>query len=75
MSLSGTNFDDLSESDLSALIDAEVPEGLLVDYKRDAYGRGDADVKEFLKDVSSFANTAGGHLSSEWMRPEAFQPN
>jgi hypothetical protein len=62
MSLSGTNFDDLSESDLSALIDAEVPEGLLVDYKRDAYGRGDADVKEFLKDVSSFANTAGGHL-------------
>ena len=26
------------------------------------YGGGDADIKEFLKDVSSFANTAGGHL-------------
>ena len=26
------------------------------------YGRNDADAKEFLKDISSFANTAGGHL-------------
>jgi predicted HTH transcriptional regulator len=43
-------------------ISTGVPEGVLVDYKRDMYGRGDADVKEFLKDVSSFANTAGGHL-------------
>jgi predicted HTH transcriptional regulator len=27
-----------------------------------ADSRADADVREFLKDVSSFANTAGGHL-------------
>jgi hypothetical protein len=39
-----------------------VPEGILFDYKQTTYGRTDADVKEFLKDVSSFANTAGGHL-------------
>lgn len=62
MSLSRTNFNDLCEGDLRALVDAGLPEGVFVDYKRDAYGRADADVKEFLKDLSSFANTAGGHL-------------
>jgi hypothetical protein len=61
MSLSGS-FDDLSEKHLDDLIQAGVPEGLLVDYKAQTYGRADADVREFLKDVSSFANTAGGHL-------------
>ncbi len=62
MALSSINFDDISERDLADQINAGVPEGVLVDYKRDIYGRSDADVKEFLKDVTSFANTAGGHL-------------
>jgi predicted HTH transcriptional regulator len=62
MSLSSISFDDISERDLRDQIQAGVPEGILVDYKRDLYGRSDADVKEFLKDVSSFANTAGSHL-------------
>jgi hypothetical protein len=62
MSLSNLNFEDISESDLSKQISAGVPEGVLVDYKRDMYGRNDSDAKEFLKDVSSFANTSGGHL-------------
>jgi hypothetical protein len=62
MALSNLSFDDLSEQDLIDQIQAGVPEGVLVDYKRDMYGRGDAEVREFLKDVSSFANTAGGHL-------------
>jgi predicted HTH transcriptional regulator len=39
-----------------------VPEGVLVDYKRSTYGRSDNDIMESLKDVSSFANTSGGHL-------------
>lgn len=39
-----------------------VPEGVLIDYKKDMYGRSDADIKEFLKDISSFANTSGDHL-------------
>jgi Putative DNA-binding domain len=55
-------LDDLSERDLLDQIQAGVPEGVLVGYKRDMYGRTDADIREFLKDVSSFANTAGGHL-------------
>jgi hypothetical protein len=62
MSLSNLNFESISESDLIEQISAGVPEGVLVDYKRSMYGGSDADVKEFLKDVSSFANTSGGHL-------------
>src|SRR4051794_2858709 len=62
MPLTRTNFADLCEQDLMDEISAGVPEGVQVDYKRDTYGRLDADVREFLKDVTSFANTAGGHL-------------
>lgn len=62
MALSNISFEDLSERDLMELVATGVPEGMLIDYKREPYGRSDADVKEFLKDVSSFANTAGGHL-------------
>lgn len=62
MALSNKSFEEISESDLNDQITAGVPEGALLDYKRDAYGRSDADVREFLKDVSSFANTSGGHL-------------
>jgi Putative DNA-binding domain len=62
MALSNVSFENISERNLLEQINAGVPEGVLVDYKRDTYGRGDADVKEFLKDVTSFANTAGGYL-------------
>jgi hypothetical protein len=62
MPLSSTSFESISERDLNEQIAAGVPEGILVDYKRDMYGSSDADVREFLKDASSFANTAGGHL-------------
>jgi hypothetical protein len=62
MPLTRINFFELSEEDLLDEIAASVPEGMHVDYKRDTYGRADNDVREFLKDVSSFANTTGGHL-------------
>ncbi len=62
MSLANLNFEAISESDLTNLISSGVPEGVLTDYKKAMYGGNDADVKEFLKDVSSFANTSGGHL-------------
>jgi Putative DNA-binding domain len=51
-----------TEADLQQLWDNEVAEGILIDYKRDLYGGSDLEKKEFLKDVSSFANTAGGRL-------------
>src|SRR4051794_40693888 len=62
MSLSRANFDDIAEGDLNDQIQTGVPEGIYLDYKRDAYGTMDADKREFLKDISSFANTSGGHL-------------
>jgi hypothetical protein len=62
MSLGRLNFDDLGERDLLDLVAAGVPEGQIVEYKRDPYGRADADVKEFLKDVTAMANTRGGHI-------------
>jgi hypothetical protein len=62
MSIGRVNFDDISEADLNDLIQAGVPEGLFIEYKRDPYGNGDSDKKEALKDITSFANSAGGHL-------------
>jgi hypothetical protein len=40
-----------TEADLQQLCDNEVAEGILIDYKRDLYGRSDQEKKEFLKDV------------------------
>jgi hypothetical protein len=44
------------------LITDAVAEGRELDYKRDAVGDDREARREFLRDVSSFANTAGGHL-------------
>lgn len=52
----------LTEADLHTLLDDQVPEGKLLDYKRELPGQADADKKEFLFDVSSFANASGGYL-------------
>ena len=62
MTLGRLNFDDVIENDLIGLIEAGVPEGLTIEYKRDSYGRSDAETKETLKDISSFANSSSGHL-------------
>jgi hypothetical protein len=62
MSLTRIDFENLSEGDLQTLQESEVGEGILLDYKRELYGSSDFEKKEFLKDVSSFANTAGGHI-------------
>lgn len=60
--LEGKVFEAVVENDLQRLISTGVPEGVAIEYKRDCYGRNDEAVKEWLKDISSFANTAGGHL-------------
>jgi hypothetical protein len=54
--------DTISEDDLLALITNGVSEGRTIDYKRELPGNSDGDKKEFLADVSSFANTSGGDL-------------
>lgn len=62
MSIFGKDFDDIVEADILELQAAATPEGLVLEYKRDAYGNSDSDKREFLKDFSSFANSSGGHL-------------
>ena len=52
----------LTKTELQSLVDREISEGKLIEYKRDLPGSTDADKKEFLFDVSSFANAGGGHL-------------
>jgi hypothetical protein len=62
MSIGNVNFDQIAEKDLTDHINVGVPEGLYIDYKRDLYGPSEGDKKEALKDISSFANSFGGHI-------------
>lgn len=56
------SFDKLQESDLQDLITNQVREGKTIEYKSKLPGNSDSDKKEYLADVSSLANTAGGDL-------------
>ena len=62
MTIDRGEFDSLSQSDLEELTEAQVPEGLRLEYKRELYGNSDSDKREFLKDVTALANSHGGHL-------------
>lgn len=62
MSLFAKPLDSVDQRDLQALLDARTPESEYIEYKREPYGHSDPQKKEFLKDVSSFANTSGGVL-------------
>lgn len=62
MQLRNKPLENLVESDLQSLVDDGVREAKTVEYKRSLPGNSDAEKKEFLADVSSFANAAGGYL-------------
>ncbi len=62
MSLLDILWDKITEADLNNLISTGVPESPTIDYKRDTYGNSENDKREFLADVSSFANTIGGDI-------------
>jgi hypothetical protein len=55
-------FDQIEEQDLQSLIDIGVLEGKTIEYKQNLTMSNDKDKKEFLADVSSFANASGGDL-------------
>src|SRR5437868_8746080 len=55
-------LESVQESDLESLLANSVTEGKTIEYKGTLPGNSDSDKKEFLADVSSFANTAGGDL-------------
>jgi hypothetical protein len=56
------NIDQITEEDLQALIDNSVLEDKTIEYKQSLLGNSDSDKKEFLADISSFANASGGDL-------------
>ena len=56
------NINTIGSADIERLIADRVPEGKTIEYKSALPGGTDSDKKEFLADVSSFANTSGGDL-------------
>ncbi|MHA1285732.1 MAG: AlbA family DNA-binding domain-containing protein [Promethearchaeota archaeon] len=55
-------FDEIEESDLQYLIDNGVLESKTLEYKAKLPGFSDSEKKEFLADISAFANASGGDL-------------
>ncbi|MEG8219865.1 ATP-binding protein [Sphingomonas sp. HH69] len=55
-------IDSIDEATLWRLVDNQVGERRGLEFKRDLPGGKDADIKEFLADVTSFANAQGGDL-------------
>jgi hypothetical protein len=53
---------EISESYIFHLQNSGVQEGKTLEYKRELPGGSDQDKREFLADVSSFANTEGGDI-------------
>lgn len=62
MPIEKSDFESVTEQDLSELVQAQVPEGLRLEFKQSEYGTSDAEKRELLKDISAMANTQGGHL-------------
>ncbi|MBN2207860.1 MAG: ATP-binding protein [Candidatus Coatesbacteria bacterium] len=55
-------LEDINENDLQYYVDSKVVERRTLEYKEALPGKNDEGKKEFLADVSSFANAAGGHI-------------
>lgn len=55
-------FDLISKSDIESLIYNGVTERKTIEYKEQLSGNSDGDKKEFLADISSFANASGGDI-------------
>lgn len=56
------DFDAITADDIEALVTNAVAEGRTIEYKQQLPSGTDEDKREFLADVSSFANAAGGDL-------------
>jgi predicted HTH transcriptional regulator len=62
MFLGKKKLGDISETDIMALRENDVREGKSIDYKVFLPEGSPSDMKEFLVDVASYANTSGGHI-------------
>ncbi len=55
-------IDEIEERDIDALVTDGEPESRTIDYKGELPGGKDDDKREFLADVSAFANASGGDI-------------
>jgi len=55
-------FELIDKEDIERLVERKEPEGKFLEYKTELPGQSVKDRKEFLADVSAFANSAGGHI-------------
>lgn len=55
-------FEEIGENDLLLLVENEVSEERILEYKRELPSDSYESKKEFLADISSFANGSGGHV-------------
>jgi hypothetical protein len=62
MALNHIPLEDIDESTLRDLIENRVPEDKTIDYKESLPLARSAEKEKFLKHVTAFANTAGGHI-------------
>lgn len=62
MIFAGKSIHELAEGDIRALIEREVGESRILDYKREMYSNSDADKRDLACDISAFANSDGGFL-------------
>jgi predicted HTH transcriptional regulator len=62
MALKHIPLDQIDQTQLQRLIDGEASETRDIEYKKETYGAADKDHAEYLADISSFANSAGGDL-------------
>lgn len=56
------NFDDITKSDIDFLLVNKIVEVKTLEYKEKLPSSQDSDKKEFLADISSFANASGGDV-------------
>jgi len=62
MMLRGKSLEEVTEADLQQLVEEEHSERKVIEYKREVHLDTPDQKREFLADVSSFANAVGGNL-------------
>src|SRR5664280_2298642 len=60
--MTSREFDTITNADVEALVTNAVAEGRTIEYKQQLPGNSDEEKREFLADVSSFANAGGGDI-------------
>lgn len=62
MALTSIPLPEITINDLQSLVENKVRENKVIEYKKALPGKSDRDKKEFLADISAFANASGGDV-------------